>query len=102
MIGFGNLSTKETAFVPGNIYTLGLKKFVHQTVYGNTGLHSMRKTFTNKLRLYFERKVKDSDIPFNPAEELQKEGRWKSPEAMEKYLSFRKIDFEETVFNYED
>lgn len=71
-------------------------------IYGNTGLHSMRKTFTNKLRIYFERKVKDSDIPFNPAEELQKEGRWKSAEAMDKYLSFRKIDFKETVFDYEN
>lgn len=70
-------------------------------IYGNIGTHSMRKTFTNKMRLFLERLAKNSDIPFSPDEELQKEGRWKTREAMESYLSFRKINFNDKVFDYE-
>ena len=94
----GNRSINRNYF-----YTVLIEICTQNGIYGNVGTHSMRKTFTNKLRAFLLQEARDTDTPFDVDEILQVEGRWTGRESMEKYLTFIGTDIKnKPIFDYED
>lgn len=68
-------------------------------IYGNIGTHSMRKTFTNKIRIYYLQKYQEGEM-IDPKKLLMKETGHKSEEALDRYLSFLHSNRDREVFSY--
>lgn len=68
-------------------------------IYANVGTHSMRKTYANKMRIYYLLKYQEGEL-IDPKQMLMSATGHQSEESLDAYLSFLHIEKEDEVFNY--
>jgi integrase len=81
-------------------YNILIEECSKNSIYGNIGTHSMRKTFANKMRIHYLNKFREGE-KIDPQEILMQATGHKHEESLKAYLSFLHLDKDSTVFNYQ-
>lgn len=92
-IGEDKAITRQWAY-----YTL-IEECSKCKIYGNLGTHSMRKTFANRVRLYFLAKHQQGEM-IDPQELTMQATGHKHEESLKAYLSFLHMEKDEDIFDF--